>query len=432
MEYPDIIQNSIDFIEDNLKAEITAGELARGAGFSVYHFYRLFQSGTGMPVMQYILRRRLLHAIYAIRCGMGKTDAAMDYGFDTYAGFYKAFRREFGCTPSDYIAGNRAKKPVRPNLRKEELMNVTHRRAAAVLANWNLREASITDIYHEGSGNRCENAYYVGEEYVLKFTGDESSVQKQIALSESLAAVDVQAAEAVPTTDGHAYVEDGGIWFWLTPRLKGGAVRPETLYGKDYGANARFIGEILGQLHLALAKAECPARDADLTETVRSWALPLAAPRLGLDGQWKKKYLAGFEALYPALPRQIIHRDPNPGNIILSESSWGFIDFDLAERNARIYDPCYAATAILSETYREDAPESMDAWLDIYRDILLGYDAVCRLTAQELEALPYLVIANQLVCVAWFAEQEQYAGLLKTNIAMTRWLIRNFDRLKID
>ena len=51
--------------------------------------------------------------------------------------------------------------------------------------------------------------------------------------------------------------------------------------------------------------------------------------------------------LYPKLPRQIIHRDPNPGNIICAEVQWGFIDFELAERNVRIYDPCYAATADL-------------------------------------------------------------------------------------
>ena len=55
-----IIQESLDYIENHLQTEITAAELASKAGFSVYHFYRLFQAETGMPVMQYILRRRLL------------------------------------------------------------------------------------------------------------------------------------------------------------------------------------------------------------------------------------------------------------------------------------------------------------------------------------------------------------------------------------
>ena len=45
-----IIQKSIDYIEDNLKTDITAKELSEMAGFSIFHYYRLFQSAVGMPV----------------------------------------------------------------------------------------------------------------------------------------------------------------------------------------------------------------------------------------------------------------------------------------------------------------------------------------------------------------------------------------------
>ena len=61
-----ILQQSLDYIEDILRAEITAQELADLAGFSLFHYYRLFQQATGLPVMQYILRRRLLHGVYAM------------------------------------------------------------------------------------------------------------------------------------------------------------------------------------------------------------------------------------------------------------------------------------------------------------------------------------------------------------------------------
>ena len=52
-----MIQQSLDHIEENLKTELTAAELAQKAGFSLFHYYRLFQQATGLPVMQYILRR---------------------------------------------------------------------------------------------------------------------------------------------------------------------------------------------------------------------------------------------------------------------------------------------------------------------------------------------------------------------------------------
>ena len=64
--YKEVIQDSIDYIEDNLKCEISAQELSERAGFSVFHYYRLFQAAVGLPVMQYILRRRLLNKMIDI------------------------------------------------------------------------------------------------------------------------------------------------------------------------------------------------------------------------------------------------------------------------------------------------------------------------------------------------------------------------------
>ena len=189
--------------------------------------------------------------------------------------------------------------------------------------------------------------------------------------------------------------------------------------------DGRFVGEIIGQLHLARAKIEACVSEADLLSTVRDWALPKSKEALGLSEDFCRNYLTTFSVLYTRLPRQIIHRDPNPGNIICADDRWGFIDFELAARNARIYDPCYAATAVLSETFSGDN----DKWLEIYRDILLGYDSAARLTDAERQAVPYVILANQFVCVAWFAEQEQYWELFETNRRMTKWLIDRFDAL---
>ena len=154
MDYRAILQKSLDYIEENLLGDITAAELAEMAGFSLFHYYRLFQQATGLPVMQYILRRRLLHGIYAMKEGSSKTDGALLYGFDTYAGFYKAFCREFGSTPSEFLKSCRAKRPYRIDLTKEEHMTVTHKKAARILKAWNLDRKPIGDIYYEGTGNK--------------------------------------------------------------------------------------------------------------------------------------------------------------------------------------------------------------------------------------------------------------------------------------
>ena len=60
MDTRQIIQKSLDYIEDNLQTDITAEELAEEAGFSLFHYYRLFQQATGLPVrtnMRICLRR---------------------------------------------------------------------------------------------------------------------------------------------------------------------------------------------------------------------------------------------------------------------------------------------------------------------------------------------------------------------------------------
>lgn len=422
MDIRKVIQVSLDYIEDNLQTDIAAAELADMAGFSLFHYYRLFQQATGLPVMQYILRRRLLHGVYAMNRGISKIDAALAYGFDTYAGFYKAFCREFGSTPAAFLQSCRAKRPYRIDITKEENMTVTHKKATQILGNWDLEDKTITDIYYEGTGNKNDAACYVGQQYVLKHTANLGKVKKHIEVSKALESIGLLAAVPVRTKDGAEYIQDGEMYFYLTLRLPG----TQMVSNRFAEGDGRFVGEIIGQLHLALQKIDDCVSEADLLGTVRDWALPKAKEALNLSDEFCKSYLDTFAALYPKLPRQIIHRDPNPGNIICAEGQWGFIDFDLAERNVRIYDPCYAATAVLSETFGQ----GKENWPEVYQNIICGYDSVVHLTQEERTAIPYVILANQFVCVAWFAEQDKYAELLEINKKMTVWLMETFRTLQ--
>ena len=422
MENRAMIQKSLDYIEENLRTEITAAELAEMAHISLFHYYRQFQQATGLPVMQYILRRRLLHGVYAMKQGSTKIDAALMYGFDTYAGFYKAFCREFGSTPSEFLKSCRVRRPYRVDLTKEEHMTVTHKKVARILKHWNLEGETITDIYYDGTGNRNDSACYVGEDFVLKYTASLGKLKNHMEVSRAMNSIGLLSASPVETIAGQEYIEDGGLYFYVTRRIKG-----RQMVSHRFGdGDARFVGEIIGQLYLALSKLEDCVSEADLFATVRDWALPEAKQVLGLTDAFCKEYLDSFAALYPKLPRQIIHRDPNPGNIIRSQDQWGFIDFDLAERNARIYDPCYASTAVLSESFGKDNAQ----WLEVYRNIICGYDSVAHLTDVERKAIPYVILANQFVCVAWFAGQDKYVELFETNKRMTLWLIARFEELK--
>ena len=71
---------------------------------------------------------------------------------------------------------------------------------------------------------------------------------------------------------------------------------------------------------------------------------------MGIDDSFFNGFIDGFGMLYDKLPKQLIHRDPNPSNILFDNGIvTGFIDFDLSEINIRLWDVCYCATGILSD-----------------------------------------------------------------------------------
>ena len=427
----DRIQSSIDYIEKNLKAEISVQELAEQANFSIFHYYRLFQMAVGIPVMQYITRRKLLHAIYEISCGSKIIEVALNYGFDTYAGFYKAFKREFGYSPKQFLKNNKLNKPYRINLFQEEQIMMTHKKLSELLTNWNMQNEAIRDIFYE-SGERNEHAWYVGENYMIKAFANLGNLKNCMNISKSLEKLGVSASTLIETIDGNEFVEDGQLYLVLTKRLQGERIKAVNMYEGDYKGKARFVGEIIGQLSLALAKVDAVVNDVNIYDNVKNWALPKAKDLLNIPENFWKDAMESFETLYSTLPKQIIHRDPNPSNIIMAEDTWGFIDFDLSERNIRIFDPCYAATGILSESFDENNQEKLAQWIEIYKNIIYGYDSVAKLSDNEVKAIPYVILSNQLICCAWLSEQEKYKNIFQVNKKMTKWIYENFDKLMIE
>ena len=424
------IQKTLDYVENNVKEDITAEDLAGIAGYSVFHFYRSFQSAVGVPVMQYILRRKLLHAISEIGSGRKKNDVVYEYGFETYSGFYRSFIREIGYTPADYLQRYKAKKPYKINILQEEHIMVSKKTIAEVLVNWDLQNEKVADIVFPETGEISDTAKYVGEDLVIKYTGNLGNTKKAIEISKALESLGLSSPAIVPTKDGREYVENGELYFMLTKRVEGERIMASKLYLNDYEAKARFIGEIVGQLDLALSKIDVIADDAELEKAVSEWAVPNLKGRLNIEEDSMDEIAQRFAVLYKDLPRQVVHRDPNPSNIILVKDKWGFIDFELSERNARIFDPCYAATAILSETF-EDNEEMLLKWTSVMKEIMYGYDSVVKMTESEKEAIPYMILANQFISTAFFADKDKYEKLYKTNKKMTEWIARNLDKMSI-
>ena len=114
----------------------------------------------------------------------------------------------------------------------------------------------VSDIFYEGNGERCENAFFIGDDFVLKFTSDFDEMQNHINLAKALENVGLLTAVPVKTNSGEEYVFDSGIYFYLTRRIKGKAVTAQSFYTDATTTNeeikVRFIGEILCQMSILL------------------------------------------------------------------------------------------------------------------------------------------------------------------------------------
>lgn len=94
--------NSVmEYIEKNLMCDIEFNQISHIAGCSEYHFRRMFSFLAGMPLGEYIRRRRLSVAGMLLQTESVKiVDLALQLGYESPEAFGKAFQAMHGVTPS--------------------------------------------------------------------------------------------------------------------------------------------------------------------------------------------------------------------------------------------------------------------------------------------------------------------------------------------
>lgn len=95
------MKNAIDYIENNLNNEIEYAKIAQIALCSQYHFQRMFGFLIGVPLSEYIRRRRLTLAAFDLQNSNEKIiDIALKYGYTSPDSFSRAFMAVHGINPS--------------------------------------------------------------------------------------------------------------------------------------------------------------------------------------------------------------------------------------------------------------------------------------------------------------------------------------------
>ncbi|MEV6712395.1 AraC family transcriptional regulator [Lentzea sp. NPDC051208] len=96
-------------IEDDLEGEVDVKVLARIAGTSEYHLRRMFSALAGIPLSEYVRRRRLTKAANEVLSGQRSLlDIAVRWGYGSNEAFARAFKAMHGVGPQEARASKKA------------------------------------------------------------------------------------------------------------------------------------------------------------------------------------------------------------------------------------------------------------------------------------------------------------------------------------
>lgn len=267
-----------------------------------------------------------------------------------------------------------------------------------------------------------KSAWDIDGQYILKRNSNSCEIEKSVEVNCFLNLKGLPVACYHKAVDGSFYVESNGGFYSLMTKLPNEEINP--YQGDD--AFAAKIGKQLGKaaadLHLALNEFKPVQKwdDVDLTAELHDWMIPeFACKRIVFDKGVLEMCLK-FDSLYHSLPRQLIHRDMHISNLLFHKGCFcGYTDFDVGQKNTRLFDLCYLGCSLLVEHYKTE--KDLSLWKIIFRSIIHEYDRILPLTNEEKKAIPVLFVFIEMLFAAFFSKIGQSA-ISQSCVDMTNWL----------
>jgi len=391
------IKPSLDYIEQNLKTDIASEELAQMTGYSVGHYCRLFARITGSSVANYITQKRVDYALVEISSGRKAIDVVLEYGFDTYAGFYKAFVKMYGYSPSKISKiinknQNQTSKNLTPKELEEKFMDYM-KIAKEALKAYSINNATIEFI------NQSQGAVYKitdenNKHYCLKLyiSADNDIPEKNIVNSELewVAAIardtDITVPESYKNIHGeYVAVVDGiccSLMKWLDGEQCGQNRMMWALFGDEDDINEREDKEeafnyikVIGTLHKHSSNWKPPAgfarpindiTDDDLKEIIAGFDI---LNNLDTDMYNKTSLQIIKQAGIKAMEKKKTYEKNNKTWGLVHD---GFIWFNYIINNSEIYPIDFAGCgynyymANLAQGMHFTSPFKRQFFLDMY------------------------------------------------------------------
>jgi Ser/Thr protein kinase RdoA (MazF antagonist) len=263
---------------------------------------------------------------------------------------------------------------------------------------WNV-QGDVKQIYN--------TTWQIGEQYVLKTNHDLGSLTRNIDIMKILDQHGIPVAKPIPTLDQQDYIESNGVYYLLMNKLPGTHI--QDIFQVNFTSIAYETGIAVAKLHTAFVACEQKLSfwDNNFLDEVTGWIKQNLEERNYpfITAKDFHESLNDLVLCYENLPRQLIHRDMHYGNLLFDNGTFsGYIDFDLSQKNARIFDICYFILGLLSEHDKNE----MDVvkWYSIITNFIKGYESLIILSNLEKDSICCLMENIELLFVAYFSSIE--------------------------
>lgn len=281
-------------------------------------------------------------------------------------------------------------------IKQRKRYNEMKDRVSKIITNWNVENVEVKQIHNA--------AWQVGESFILKVYDKANMLDRHIKIVTILDSMNIPVGKIVPTKLNTDFAQDDQNFYVLSEKMNGKNV----VSVKDNPDIGLEMGNIIANLHLAFK--ECEKQDVfwdnSLLAELNGWIRRTFSERewKDIDRERFDNTVSELESLYDRLPIQLIHRDVHFGNFLFHNGKFsGYIDFDLSQRNIRIFDLCYFLLGLLSEKEKFDITE--ESWFKVLKDVFGGYVQKIQLFETEIQAVPCVMKSIELLFVAWFISQ---------------------------
>ena len=166
----------INWIEKNIRLEITLDDIASNSHLSKFYLHRIFKQATGLSLLEYVRSRKLATSLSDLmNKDLRVIDIAQEYGFEYHQSYIRAFKREYGITPAQFRNGTTPVKVVeRFNLENcyqvddGLIFKPIHVMLPAFFVAGNRRIVYISDNFQNQTANDYALTFYYKDRHRIK------------------------------------------------------------------------------------------------------------------------------------------------------------------------------------------------------------------------------------------------------------------------